>query len=61
MQNFRTRDQNERGVSPTHNGLYFYTVRYKPGIKTPDFLQNISKLLNYFSFKKNVLLYMAKS
>jgi len=23
--------------------LYFYTVRYKLGIKIPDFLQNISK------------------
>ena len=29
-------------------GLYFYTVRYKPGIKIPGFLRNISKKFKKF-------------
>jgi hypothetical protein len=34
-------------LSILHNiGLYIYTVRYKPGIKIPNFLQNIFKKKN---------------
>jgi hypothetical protein len=43
-----------------HNiGLYIYTIRYKPGIKIPDFLQNIFKkkfktfeLISFFKKQK---------
>jgi len=59
--------QNKRGVSSAYNRLYFYTIRYKPCIKTPDFLQKISKK-NFKTFKlifllrkKNVLLHMVNS
>jgi len=33
-----------------HNiGLYIYIIKYKSGIKIPDFLQNISKKTKMFS------------
>ena len=43
-----------------HNiGLYIYTIRYKPGIKIPEFLQNIFKkkfktfeLISFFKKQK---------
>ena len=52
-----------------HNiGLYIYTVRYKLGIKIPDFLQNIftKKIQNFwinflFEKQKNKFMHTAES
>jgi hypothetical protein len=38
--------------------LYIYTVKYKSGIKIPDFLQNVSKKIKTFSkIKKYFIAY----
>jgi hypothetical protein len=40
-----------------HNiGLYIYIIKYKSGIKTPDFLQNISKKFKTISKKISKIL-----
>jgi len=52
-------------LSILHNiGLYIYTVRYKLGIKIPNFLQNIFKkkfknfeLISFFKKQKKIQAY----